>query len=96
MLRAGRTTYLHQLQRERLWRGVERERLVHISFEDERLIGVTAERELRGLEDARGVYPQATRRLLVLDADAAPDDVPRGIEVLPAWQWLLGQRLASR
>jgi len=39
MRRAGKTTLLHQLRRERLERGVARERLPHINFEDERLAG---------------------------------------------------------
>lgn len=40
MRRAGKTTYLHQLRRERLAGGVGRERLPYINFEDERLAGL--------------------------------------------------------
>lgn len=40
MRRAGKTTYLHQLRRERLARGIGRERLPYINFEDERLAGL--------------------------------------------------------
>jgi hypothetical protein len=38
--RAGKTTFLHQLRRERLERGVPQERLPYINFEDERLAGM--------------------------------------------------------
>lgn len=40
MRRAGKTTYLHQLRRERRARGVGRERLPYINFEGERLAGL--------------------------------------------------------
>jgi len=42
MRRAGKTTFLHQLRRERLEHGIEQERLVYISFEDEQLVGLHA------------------------------------------------------
>ncbi len=42
MRRAGKTTFLHQLRRERLEKGVARERLVYVNFEDERLAGLQA------------------------------------------------------
>lgn len=40
MRRAGKTTFLHQLRRERLQRGVPLERLPYMNFEDERLAGL--------------------------------------------------------
>jgi hypothetical protein len=40
--RAGKTTFLHQLRRERLEQGVARERLVYMNFEDEQLAGLQA------------------------------------------------------
>lgn len=43
MRRAGKTTFLHQLRRERLAAGVPRERLVYLNFEDEQLSGVAAD-----------------------------------------------------
>jgi predicted AAA+ superfamily ATPase len=43
MRRAGKTTYLHQIRRERLDQGVPRQHLPYINFEDERLEHVTAE-----------------------------------------------------
>lgn len=42
MRRAGKTTFLHQLRRERLERGIGQERLPYINFEDERLAGLAA------------------------------------------------------
>lgn len=42
MRRSGKTTFLHQLRRERLERGIGRERLPYIGFEDERLEGISA------------------------------------------------------
>lgn len=43
MRRAGKTTFLHQVRRERLARGIERDRLPFVGFEDERLAGMRAE-----------------------------------------------------
>ena len=40
--RAGKTTFLHQLRRERIARGIPQERLPYINFEDERLAGLDA------------------------------------------------------
>lgn len=42
MRRAGKTTFLHQLRRERLERGVAREHLPYVNFEDERLADLSA------------------------------------------------------
>ena len=43
MRRAGKTTFLHQLRRERHERGIERVRLPYINFEDERLAELRAQ-----------------------------------------------------
>jgi predicted AAA+ superfamily ATPase len=49
----------------------------------------TRAREVRALTAAGAVYPYARQRLLVLDRDSsAPADAP-GIEVRPAYEWLL-------
>ena len=40
MRRAGKTTFLHQLRRERADAGVPREALPYVNFEDERLVGL--------------------------------------------------------
>ena len=42
MRRAGKTTFLHQLRRERLAAGIARERLPYLNFEDEQLAGMAA------------------------------------------------------
>ena len=42
MRRAGKTTYLHQLRRQRIEQGAARESLPYISFEDERLTDLDA------------------------------------------------------
>jgi predicted AAA+ superfamily ATPase len=42
MRRAGKTTFLHQLHRDRLEQRVARERLVYVNFEDEPLAGLQA------------------------------------------------------
>jgi hypothetical protein len=42
MRRAGKTTLLHQMRRERLARGVPLVRLPYVNFEDEQLAGMTA------------------------------------------------------
>jgi predicted AAA+ superfamily ATPase len=42
MRRAGKTTFLHQLRRERLEEGIGRERLPYLNFEDEQLAGLAA------------------------------------------------------
>src|SRR3989304_11548 len=41
--RAGKTTYLHQLRRERRARGIPPERLIYCNFEGEQLAGLTAD-----------------------------------------------------
>lgn len=40
MRRAGKTTFVHQMRREHLARGVPRHRLPYVNFEDERLAGL--------------------------------------------------------
>ncbi len=40
--RAGKTTFLHQLRRERIEQGITRERLPYLNFEDERLADLEA------------------------------------------------------
>jgi uncharacterized protein len=49
----------------------------------------TLHRELRALDAAAAEHPQAARRLLVLDRDALTRADTPGIEVLPAYEWLL-------
>ena len=51
----------------------------------------TVERELRALAAAAGEHPRAKRRLLVLDRDAAGEIEAPGVEVLPAYDWMLAE-----
>ncbi len=48
-----------------------------------------AEPEIRALEEAGRLYPQATRRLLTSTRDALPRDVPEGVLAQPAYEWML-------
>lgn len=57
MRRAGKTTFLHQLRRERVERGIARERLPYINFEDERLAGLGAKHLHLLLEEYYRRYP---------------------------------------
>jgi predicted AAA+ superfamily ATPase len=50
---------------------------------------LTAERELRALAEAGRMYPKAGRRLLTLTLDSMPAEVPAGIRVQPAYEWML-------
>ncbi len=52
----------------------------------------TAARELRALEFAGAEHARAKRVLLVLDRDARDQLAPSGVEVLPAYEWLLGRQ----
>jgi hypothetical protein len=54
----------------------------------------TAERELRALAEAGQIYPGARLRLLTLTRDGAPAEVPSGILVQPAYEWLLAESAA--
>lgn len=60
MRRAGKTTFAHQLRRERLARGVPRNRLPFVSFEDERLAGLEAHQLGFLLEEYGRQVPEAT------------------------------------
>lgn len=51
----------------------------------------TAERETRALVDAAAQFPGATRTLLVTTRDGIPAQVPSGIRVRCAWEWMLGR-----
>jgi predicted AAA+ superfamily ATPase len=49
----------------------------------------TVARELRALDAAAKEHPRAQRRLLVLDRDAAGEVEASGVDVLPAYEWML-------
>lgn len=65
MRRAGKTTYLHQLRRDRLDSGTPRVHLPYINFEDERLDTLTAQSLGFLLEEFYRRYPDARRRQLI-------------------------------
>ena len=49
----------------------------------------TRTRELRALTAITGEHPRAKRRLLVLDRDAVSGTDADGVQVQPAYEWLL-------
>ena len=51
----------------------------------------TWERELRALNDAAPEYPRANLRMLVLTRDQVPFTTTPGIQVQPAYEWLLAR-----
>lgn len=56
---------------------------------------LTAERELRALVEAGAIYPATRQRLLTLTRDGAPAEVPPGITVQPAYEWMLDEPVLS-
>jgi predicted AAA+ superfamily ATPase len=79
MRRAGKTTFLHQLRRERLDRGVSRERLPYINFEDERLVGLPA-------KDLHLLIEEYYRRYPVLRGQESVTWCFDEIQVVPGWE----------
>ncbi|MBM3883250.1 MAG: hypothetical protein FJ387_26650 [Verrucomicrobia bacterium] len=61
MRRSGKTTFLHQLRQERLDKGVARERLVYVNFEDEQLAGLQAAQLNSLLEDYYRRLPRSAK-----------------------------------
>ena len=57
MRRAGKTVFLHQLRREHRTSGMDQERMPYINFEDERLVGITAENLHPLVEEYYRRYP---------------------------------------
>lgn len=77
MRRAGKTTFLHQLRRERLAAGMARERLPYVNFEDERLADLDG-RELGFLVDEhRRRVPQPDGTVMWCFDE---------IQVVPGWE----------
>jgi predicted AAA+ superfamily ATPase len=88
MRRAGKTMFLHQLRRERLERGVQRVRLPYLNFEDERLVGLTAEQLHPMVEEYYRRYPALRGQETVtwcLDE----------IQVVPGWERFVRRLLDS-
>ena len=65
MRRAGKTCFLHQLQRDRVDRGAARETKVYFNFDDERLAGMDASQLHLLLEEYFLRFPQHRDRQLV-------------------------------
>ena len=80
MRRAGKTTYLHQLRRERWEAGAPRESLVYVNFEDERLV------ELRGEQLGFLVNEYRRRFPEVADRHTTPLWCFDEIQVVPGWE----------
>ena len=51
----------------------------------------TAERETRALVETAEQFPGAVKTLLVMARDGIPAQVPLGIRVQCAWEWMLGR-----
>lgn len=98
------TAVLNELERRRAEvgyvktaEGLEVDFLVRYRTGDQELIQVcaslkspeTVARELRALAATAKEHPRAHRRLLVLDRDAAGEVEAPGVEVLPAYEWML-------
>jgi uncharacterized protein len=49
----------------------------------------TGEREIRALQEAGLRHPEASLRLVTLTRDGAPGEAPAGIDVIPAYAWML-------
>ena len=79
MRRAGKTTFLHQLRGERLERGVGRERLPFIDFEDERLAGIVA-------KDLHPLVEEYYRRHPALRGRETVTWCFDEIQVVPGWE----------
>ena len=79
MRRAGKTTFLHQLRREQVERGVSRERLPYINFEDERLAGLLA-------KDLHLLIEEYYRRYPALRGQETVTWCFDEIQVVPGWE----------
>ena len=79
MRRAGKTCFLHQLQRERMELGAPRETQVYFNFDDERLAGMEAAQLHWVLEEYFLRFPQhRDRRKVTFYFDE--------IQVVPGWE----------
>ncbi len=88
MRRAGKTTFLHQMRQERIARGIARERLPYINFEDELLVGLEAKDLHLLIEEHYRRYPALRGRQTVtwcLDE----------IQVIPGWERFVRRVLDS-
>ena len=86
--RAGKTMFVHQMQRERLAEGMAREQLPYINFEDERLAGLKAEHLHTLIEEYYRRYPGFRNRETVLWCF---DE----IQTVPGWERFVRRLLDS-
>jgi len=86
--RAGKTMFVHQIQRQRLAEGIDRERLPYINFEDERLAGLTAEHLHPLVEEYYRRFPGFRGRSTVLWCF---DE----IQTVPGWERFIRRLLDS-
>jgi hypothetical protein len=77
--RAGKTTFLHQLRRDRIQSGVPQERLPYVNFEDERLGGLEAGHLHLLVEEYYRSYPRFRGRETVT---MCLDE----LQVVPGWE----------
>lgn len=88
MRRAGKTTFLHQLRRERLQSGIERERLPYVNFEDEQLVDIDA-------KDLSILLEEYYRRFPDLRGRAAVTWCLDEIQSVPGWERFVRRLLDS-
>jgi uncharacterized protein len=88
MRRAGKTTFLHQLRRERLAAGRPRESLPFVDFEDEQLAGIEASQLHVLVEEYYRRHPAFRGRETVL---FTLDE----IQVVPGWERFVRRVLTS-
>lgn len=88
MRRAGKTTFLHQLRLERLERGIDRERLPYINFEDELLAGLMA-------GDLHLIIEEYYRRFPALRGKKTVTWCFDEIQVVPGWERFIRRLLDS-
>ncbi len=88
MRRAGKTTFLHQLRRERLAAGIAQARLPYVNFEDERLAGIESRHLGLLLEDYYRRHPQLRGREVVTWCF---DE----IQLVPGWERFVRRLLDS-
>ena len=88
MRRAGKTTFLHQLRRERLERGVGRACLPYLNFEDERLVDLRADQLHLVLEEHYRRHPSLRGKERVTWCF---DE----IQVVPGWERFVRRMLDS-
>jgi len=88
MRRSGKTTFLHQLRRERLAGGMGRERLPFVNFEDEQLAGL-------GADDLQVLIEEYYRRYPAFRQQETVAFCLDEIQVVPGWERFVRRVLDS-